>query len=125
MLRGTCKDKICDRNLSRYIFLIFFLFEASSICIWIFFKGDFILRFRKTTRSHVASCMHLNRIRLSISKHRDNGNTLGSFSIDDGDGSENVTFKRNKRFFKLCRRCCHSSLKALNENFALACLRPQ
>ena len=34
--------------------------------------------------------------------------TLGSFSIDDGDGdgdgddSENVTFKRNSRFFKFC-----------------------
>ena len=29
--------------------------------------------------------------------------TVGSFSIDDGDGSENVTFKKNARFFKLCR----------------------
>ena len=28
---------------------------------------------------------------------------LGSFSIDDGDGSENVTFKMNWRFFKLFR----------------------
>ena len=26
---------------------------------------------------------------------------LGSFSIDDGDGNENVTFKMNWRFFKL------------------------
>ena len=29
--------------------------------------------------------------------------SLGSFSIDDGDGSENVTFKMNWRFFKLFR----------------------
>ena len=28
---------------------------------------------------------------------------LGSFSIDDGNGSENVTFKMNSRFFNLCR----------------------
>ena len=28
---------------------------------------------------------------------------LGSFSIDDGNGSENVSFKTNFRFFKLCR----------------------
>ena len=27
----------------------------------------------------------------------------GSFSIDDGDGRENVTFKVNWRFFKLFR----------------------
>ena len=27
----------------------------------------------------------------------------GSFSIDDGDGSEKVTFKMNSCFFKLCR----------------------
>ena len=26
-----------------------------------------------------------------------------SFSIDDGDGSENVTSRTNSRFFKLCR----------------------
>ena len=29
------------------------------------------------------------------------GKILGSFSIDDGDGSEEVTFKMNSRFFKL------------------------
>ena len=28
---------------------------------------------------------------------------LGSFSIDDGNGSENVSFKMNSRFFNLCR----------------------
>ena len=28
---------------------------------------------------------------------------LGSFSIDDGNGSENATFKMNSRFLKLCR----------------------
>ena len=28
---------------------------------------------------------------------------IGSFSIDDGDGSENVTLKRYSRFFKRCR----------------------
>ena len=28
---------------------------------------------------------------------------LGSFSIDDGNGSENVNFKMNSRFFNLCR----------------------
>ena len=27
----------------------------------------------------------------------------GSFSIDDGNGSENVPFKLNSRFFNLCR----------------------
>ena len=31
------------------------------------------------------------------------GEVLGSFSIDDGNGSENVTFKMNSRFFSLCR----------------------
>ena len=35
------------------------------------------------------------------------------FSIDDGDGSENVTFKMNLRFLKLC--CvCSNSLKMSN-----------
>ena len=29
--------------------------------------------------------------------------SIGSFSIDDGNGSENVSFKMNFRFFKLCR----------------------
>ena len=29
--------------------------------------------------------------------------TLGSFSIDDGNGSENVTFKKKFPFFKHCR----------------------
>ena len=28
---------------------------------------------------------------------------IGSFTIDDGDDSENVTFKMSSRFFKLCR----------------------
>ena len=28
---------------------------------------------------------------------------VGSFSIDDGNGSENVIFKMNSRFFNLCR----------------------
>ena len=28
---------------------------------------------------------------------------IGSFSIDDGNGSENVSFKMNFRFFNLCR----------------------
>ena len=28
---------------------------------------------------------------------------LGSFSIDDGDGSENVTLKRHSGFFQHCR----------------------
>ena len=28
---------------------------------------------------------------------------LGSFSIDDGNGSENVSFEMNSRFFNLCR----------------------
>ena len=29
--------------------------------------------------------------------------TSGSLIIDDGDRSEDVTFKMNSRFFKLCR----------------------
>ena len=28
---------------------------------------------------------------------------VGSFSIDDGNSSENVSFKMNSRFFNLCR----------------------
>ena len=28
---------------------------------------------------------------------------IGSFSIDDGNGSENVSFEMNSRFFNLCR----------------------
>jgi len=28
---------------------------------------------------------------------------IGSFSIDNGDGSKNVTFKVSLRFFKTCR----------------------
>ena len=28
---------------------------------------------------------------------------IGSFSIDDGNCSENVSFKMNSRFFNLCR----------------------
>ena len=34
---------------------------------------------------------------------------IGSFSIDDGDGSENVTLKRFSRFFKRCRVYSHSA----------------
>ena len=36
---------------------------------------------------------------------------IGSFSIDDGDGSENVTFRMNSRFLNfvafipICRKC--------------------
>ena len=29
--------------------------------------------------------------------------SLGSFSINDGDGSENVSFEMNSRFLNLCR----------------------
>ena len=39
--------------------------------------------------------------------------TKGSFSKDDGDDSENVTFKMNKCFFKLCR-VYSNSMKMLN-----------
>ena len=28
---------------------------------------------------------------------------IGSFSIDDGNGRENVSFEMNSRFFNLCR----------------------
>ena len=28
---------------------------------------------------------------------------VGSFSIDDGNGNKNVSFKMNSRFFNLCR----------------------
>ena len=38
---------------------------------------------------------------------------LRSFSLDDGDGSENLTLKMNSRFFKLCR-AYSSSLKMSN-----------
>ena len=31
------------------------------------------------------------------------GYILGSFGIDDGNGSENVSFKMNSRSFNLCR----------------------
>ena len=68
---------------------------------------------------------------------------VGSFSIDGGDGSENVTFKMNSRFFKLCR-VYSNSLKTSNvgefpwswflgdhtqvleekEKFVVACWRP-
>ena len=33
---------------------------------------------------------------------------IGSFSIDDGNGSKNVSFKMNFRFFNLC--CVYSNL---------------
>ena len=33
---------------------------------------------------------------------------IGNFSFEDGNDSENITFKMNSRFFKLCR--VHSSL---------------
>ena len=39
--------------------------------------------------------------------------TIGSYSMDDGDGSENVSFKMNSGFFKLCR-ASSSSLKMSN-----------
>ena len=51
--------------------------------------------------------MHDSVERLSQETHT--GHTTGplqvleSFSIDDGNGSEKVTFKMNSRFFKLCR----------------------
>ena len=38
---------------------------------------------------------------------------LGSFSIDDGDGSKNATFKTNSSFFKFCR-VYSSSLRMSN-----------
>ena len=68
---------------------------------------------------------------------------LETLSIDKGDGSENVTFKMNWRFFQLCR-VYFNSLKIANvgqfpwswflwdrtqvwkqkEKFVVACLRP-
>ena len=36
--------------------------------------------------------------------------TTGSFGIDDGNGSENVSFKMNSHFFSLCR-VYHNLLK--------------
>ena len=41
---------------------------------------------------------------------------LRSFSIDDGDGNEKVTFKMNSCFFKLCR-VYSNSLKMWNVKF--------
>ena len=38
---------------------------------------------------------------------------LGSFSDDDGNGSENVSFKMNSRLFNLCR-VCSNLLKMAN-----------
>ena len=38
---------------------------------------------------------------------------LGSFSVDDGDSSENVTFKLSPRFFRL-RRVYFNSMKLFN-----------
>ena len=41
----------------------------------------------------------------------------GSFSIHDGDGRKNVTFKMNSRFFKLCRvhsKCRRISRKSVS-----------
>ena len=68
---------------------------------------------------------------------------FGSFSVDDGDGSETVTFKKNARLFKLCP-VYSSSLKMSDveefpwsgfledrtqvqnekQKFVAACLRP-
>ena len=39
---------------------------------------------------------------------------IREYSIDDGDGSENVTFKMNSRCFKLCR-AYSNSLKMSSE----------
>ena len=41
--------------------------------------------------------------RLTSRYRRYHGRKIGSFSIDDGSGSENVSFKINSRFFNLCR----------------------
>ena len=41
--------------------------------------------------------------RASEPNHRRRLKRLGSFSIDDGNGRENITFNMNSRFFKLCR----------------------
>jgi len=63
---------------------------------------------------------------------------LGSFSIDDGHGSENVTIKMNSRFFDFFTRLfqnaenanvggflgtVYSSLER-ERKFVVACLRP-
>ena len=42
-----------------------------------------------------------------------NDSNIGNFSIDDGDGSKNVTSEMNSRFFKLCR-VYSNSLKRSN-----------
>ena len=39
--------------------------------------------------------------------------SIGTFSINKGDGSENITFKMNWRFFQLCR-VYFNSLKIAN-----------
>ena len=49
----------------------------------------------------------------------------GVFASTRATGAKASLLKGISVFFKLCRRCCHSSLKTLNENFVLACLRPQ
>ena len=38
----------------------------------------------------------------------------GSFSINDSNGSENVTFKMNECFFKLC--CVYSNSRKMSNN---------
>ena len=52
--------------------------------------------YREGLRSHT-------RTVISVTEPRGVLPILGSFSIDDGNGSENVSYKMNSGFFSLCR----------------------
>ena len=68
-------------------------------------------RFSSLSEKSVVSTEELVKIRQNWTLATNSVDWLGtflklaiaSFSIDDGDGSENVTFKMNSPFFKLCR----------------------
>ena len=51
---------------------------------------------------------------------REGGRLYTGFSIDDGDGSKNVTFKMSSRFFKLCRLYSFSPKKSNVSVFPLS-----
>ena len=68
------------------------------------------------------------KVYLKVPNLRANANVsfyyiLGSFSIDDGDGRENVTLKMNSSFFKLCREYSNSLAMSNVSEFLWSCVR--
>ena len=91
---STRFDLNFSRRSSKYrlptkLFLLYFTRKVSTVT---FSEGVYALS--PSINDKTSNIFATTRFSLTL---------VGSFSIDDGNGSENVSFNMNSRFFKLCR----------------------